>query len=406
MWVVLGLQWGDEAKGKFVDYLAGGFDAVVRYQGGANAGHTVIYKGKKVPLHLIPSGIFHPGCTCVIGNGVVLDPEAFVKEIKMLEELGIETKGRVWISDRAHLTLPYHKRKDEEREERRKRKIGTTRRGIGPTYMDKYGRTGIRAGDLFYPEYVKERLSFNVENPDEVFEFILSYRDFLLPYITDAVELLHRFLEEGKRILFEGAQGTMLDVDFGTYPFVTSSNPTAGGVCTGTGIPPTAIEKVIGVAKAYTTRIGEGPLPTEFPPEFEERIREKGNEFGATTGRPRRCGWFDAFQVRYAVKINGVREMVLTKLDVLDGIEIIKIATGYRLDGVELSSFPSSPGTLERVEVIYEEIPGWEGSVKGIKRYEDLPHGAKRYIKRIEEVVGARVKWISTGPEREEIIHV
>lgn len=406
MWAVVGLQWGDEAKGKFIDYLAEEFHAVVRYQGGANAGHTVVYEGKKIPLHLIPSGIFHPDCVCIIGNGVVLDPEAFSKEIKMVEELGIETKGRVWISKRAHLTLPYHKIKDEEREERRKRKIGTTRRGIGPTYMDKYGRTGIRVGDLLYPDYVKEKLSSNVENPEEVFRFLTRFREFLLPYITDTVELIHSLIEEKKRILFEGAQGTMLDVDFGTYPYVTSSNPTAGGVCTGTGIPPTMIEKIIGVAKAYTTRIGEGPLPTEFPQDFEEMMREKGEEFGATTGRPRRCGWFDAFQVRYAVKINGVKEMVLTKLDVLDGIERIKIANGYRIDGVELSSFPSSPIELEQVEVLYEEMPGWRGSVKGIRNYRELPKEAKKYIERIEELVGARIRWISTGPEREEIIHV
>ncbi len=418
--VVIGTQWGDEGKGKIVDCLTQSADIVARYQGGANAGHTVVVDGEMFILHQIPSGILHPDKVCVIGNGVVLDPVTFFEEIEDLRNKGMEMEGRIKISGRTHLILPYHKALDRAREgSLGDDKIGTTCRGIGPAYEDKAGRNGIRMADLADPERVCARIRDNVEiknllmnhlgsedplRADEIIDEVMAYRENLLEYMEDTSLYLTRSLEERLEVLAEGAQGTMLDIDHGTFPFVTSSNTTIGAVAVGLGISPTWIERVVGVAKVYTTRVGAGPLPTELAGDLGERLRGLGNEYGATTGRPRRCGWFDAPVVRYSVRLNGITELAMTKLDVLDGIDSIKIGTGYHYDGKFTVDFPTDQTNLDKLDPIYEEVTGWQGETNGRIRGEDLPPEAIHYLKRIEELVVCPVRYISTGVERGDLI--
>jgi adenylosuccinate synthase len=413
---VLGAQWGDEGKGKIVDLLTPGFSMVARFQGGHNAGHTVYINGAKFILRLVPSGILHPGVTCVIGNGVVVDPEALFAELDELERNGIETRGRVVVSDKAHLILPYHRDLDLLSEARRgERKIGTTSRGIGPAYEDKIARRGIRVGDLIDPKGLEENVRDNVTARNRlvqdntmdwkpVLTQLLKHAERMRPMIRDVSVMLSEATRAGTTILFEGAQGTLLDIDHGTYPFVTSSNASIGGVCTGLGIPPKAIGHVLGVAKAYTTRVGEGPFPTELFGEMGNRLRETGSEYGAVTGRPRRCGWYDAVAVRYAARINGLDGLALTKLDVLDGLDRIEICTAYRLGTRTLTEFPTDVGQLAQCEPVYESLPGWAAPTKGIRRFEALPEAARRYIARLEEVSGVRAAIVSTGSERDDTI--
>jgi adenylosuccinate synthase len=413
---VLGAQWGDEGKGKIVDLLTPGFSFVARYQGGHNAGHTVYVAGRKFVLHLIPSGMLHAGVTCIIGNGVVVDPQALCKEVDTLAALGIDSAGRLLVSDRAHLILPYHRELDILSEARRgERKIGTTSRGIGPAYEDKIARRGLRVCDLRHPDAVAEHVRENVHArnkliPDshvdwqQVLDELLAVGERLRPWIADTSLVLADAIRDGKHVMFEGAQGTMLDVDYGTYPFVTSSNASIGGVCTGLGVPPRAIGKVLGVVKAYTTRVGEGPLPTELHDETGQRLRDTGQEYGASTGRPRRCGWYDAVAVRYSARINGLDTLALTKLDVLDGLEEIQICTGYRAGDRVLTEFPADLQLLADCVPVYESVPGWRGETRGVRRYEDLPDGARAYVRRLEEVSGVPVGVISTGSDRDETI--
>ncbi|MCB0258502.1 MAG: adenylosuccinate synthase, partial [Calditrichaeota bacterium] len=374
--VVVGAQWGDEGKGKIVDLLSGNFNITARYQGGANAGHTVIIGEKKYILHLIPSGILHPNVECVIGNGVVIDPVALLEEIKLLEKKGVKIKGRLWISQKAHLIMPYHKLLDTVSEEKEgANKIGTTGRGIGPAYVDKANRKGIRIVDLLDREGFERKLRRNLEEKNELLykiygilpldieKIIKEYLEFdhrIDPYIKDVSVYLNEAIDNGKSILLEGAQGTLLDVDHGTYPYVTSSNPASGGACTGVGIGPTKISEVMGVIKAYTTRVGEGPFPTELTGEAGENLRQAGMEFGATTGRPRRCGWFDAVVARYSVRINGIDALAITKLDVLDHFETIQVCTSYRYNGKLLREFPTDLRVLQNCEPVYESLPGWQ----------------------------------------------
>ena len=415
--VIIGAQWGDEGKGKVVDMFAEGVDVVARYQGGANAGHTLVADGKKYILHLIPSGILHEDVVCVIGNGVVIDPAALMEEINMLKSFGISIEGRLKISHKAHLIMPYHKLLDELRE--RDQKIGTTGRGIGPAYIDKYNRSGIRIIDLLDRALLEEKLREGIAQKNEWFrkmydspeldveKIVAEYLDFdqqIDEYITDTTSYINEAWRSGKKILAEGAQGALLDIDHGTYPFVTSSSPTSGGVCTGLGLPPTAITDVTGIAKAYCTRVGAGPFPTELEDETGERLRKAGAEFGSTTGRPRRCGWLDLFALRYAAMINGINEIVLTKLDVLNDFEEIKVCTGYTLNGEPLKYFPSDCATLEKVEPVYETLPGWNCELKAKAGFGDLPAETRNYIAMIEEYVGAPVRYLGIGPGREEII--
>jgi len=417
--LILGSQWGDEGKGKIVDLLCQDADYVARYQGGANAGHTIVINGKQFILHLIPSGILTPGVKCIIGNGVVIDPVALMEEIKMLEELGIDVKGRLFISHKAHLIMPYHKLLDQIRENKLEAAIGTTGRGIGPAYIDKAQRTGVRIVDLLDREVFSSKVRQNLNEKNDIIqkiygsgildveEVINSYIEFdqtMDPYITDTTLLINEALKEGKKIYAEGAQGALLDVDHGTYPFVTSSNPTSGGACTGLGIPPQAISRVVGVVKAYTTRVGNGPFPTELINEMGERLRKVGAEFGATTGRPRRCGWLDLVALKYTVMINGIQDIALTKLDVLDEFEELNICTGYQIDGKQLKSFPSDIATLEKVEPIYKKVKGWNTSLTGVKKCEDLPKETLDYFKEIEEFTGARVAIASVSPDRDDTI--
>jgi adenylosuccinate synthase len=414
--VVLGAQWGDEGKGKIVDLLTPHFSIVGRYQGGHNAGHTVYVNGVKFVLRLIPSGILHAGVTCVIGNGVVIDPQALFAEIDELTRNGIDVAGRILVSDKAHLILPYHRDLDLLAEARRgEGKIGTTSRGIGPAYEDKIARRGIRVGDLNDPKGLEQNVRDNVNARNRlvqdstmdwkpVLTQLLAYAERIRPMMRDVSVLLTRAMADGQSILFEGAQGTLLDIDHGTYPYVTSSNATIGGVCTGLGLPPKAIDGVLGVAKAYTTRVGEGPLPTELFGELGNRLRETGQEFGAVTGRPRRCGWYDAVAVRYAVRVNGLDALALTKLDVLDGMPELEICTAYRCDGTTLTEFPSEIAQLARCEPVYETMPGWKAPTAGIKRYADLPKDAQRYIARLEELTGVPAAVLSTGSAREDTI--
>jgi adenylosuccinate synthase len=413
---VLGAQWGDEGKGKIVDLLAPGFSIVARYQGGHNAGHTVYVNGTKFILRLIPSGILHSGITCVIGNGVVVDPQALLAEVDELVRAGIDVDGRIVVSDKAHLILPYHRDLDLLAEARRgERKIGTTSRGIGPAYEDKIGRRGIRVCDLADPKGLEEDVRDNVTARNRlvqdntmdwrpVFEQLLAYGERLRPWVRDVSLMLAEAMRSGKAILFEGAQGTLLDIDHGTYPFVTSSNASIGGVCTGLGIGPRAIDAVLGVVKAYTTRVGEGPLPTELTGEMGNRLRDIGNEYGAVTGRPRRCGWYDAVAARYAVRINGLDALALTKLDVLDDLETILICTAYRCAGQTFTEFPSDVAQLVTCEPVYESMPGWKTSTRAVRRFELLPPAARRYIERLEAVTGARAAIVSTGSERDATI--
>jgi adenylosuccinate synthase len=413
---VLGAQWGDEGKGKIVDLLTPRFDIVARYQGGHNAGHTVYVNGTKFVLRLIPSGILHPDVMCVIGNGVVVDPQALFSELDELSRNGIDVRNRLFVSDKAHLILPYHRDLDLLSEARRgERKIGTTSRGIGPAYEDKIGRRGIRAGDLADPQALEQNVRDNVVARNRlvqdshmewqpVLAQLLESGRRLLPIVRDISLMLAEAMRAGKSILFEGAQGTLLDIDHGTYPYVTSSNASIGGVCTGLGVGPRAIDRVLGVVKAYTTRVGEGPLPTELTGEMGNRLRDSGNEYGAVTGRPRRCGWYDAVAVRYGVRINGLDALALTKLDVLDGLDRIEICTAYRCGSRTLTEFPSDLSQLAACEPVYESMPGWDAPTKGAKRFADLPENARRYIARLEQVSGVPAAIVSTGSDREDTI--
>jgi len=413
---VLGAQWGDEGKGKIVDMLSRHFSIVARYQGGHNAGHTVYVNGAKFILRLIPSGILHPGIACVIGNGVVIDPQALFAEVDELTKAGIDVAGRILVSDKAHLILPYHKDLDLLSEARRgERKIGTTSRGIGPAYEDKIARRGIRVGDLSDPKGLEQNVRDNVTARNRlvqdstmdwkpVLEQLLKHAERLKPMVRDVSVLLTQAMREGQSIMFEGAQGTLLDIDHGTYPYVTSSNASAGGVATGLGIPPRAIGKVLGVAKAYTTRVGEGPFPTELFGEIGNRLRETGSEYGAVTGRPRRCGWYDAVAIRYAARINGLDGLALTKLDVLDGFEKLDICTSYRCGGRTLTELPSDIGQLAQCEPVYESMPGWSTPTKGARKFDQLPEAARKYIARLEEVSGVRAVIVSTGSERHDTV--
>ena len=416
--IVVGAQWGDEGKGKIVDLLTAHFDVIVRSQGGHNAGHTVIINGRKFILHLIPSGILHPDKLCAIGNGVVIDPIALKKEIKELEAAGIRCRGRVYISNRAHVILEYHRLVEKGDEERRgEERIGTTSRGIGPAYEDKMGRRGLRICDLSNAETLRQRIEENIRikqatvssiadsiNAEELCDSAETLGRELAEYFADVAELLNQQLDEGKSVLFEGAQGTLLDVDHGTYPYVTASNATAGGACTGTGVGPTRIGGVIGISKAYTTRVGGGPFPTELNDALGEGIRQRGQEFGASTGRPRRCGWFDAMVVRYSAVVNHLDSLVITKLDVLDGLNEIKICTGYRHKGSLLRSFPPDIQVLEQCRPEYISAKGWNGKTAGIRNYDELPVLAKDYLNRLSDLVKTEISIISTGPDRDATI--
>jgi len=413
---VLGAQWGDEGKGKIVDLLTARFDIVARYQGGHNAGHTVYVNGRKFVLRLIPSGILHSGVVCVIGNGVVVDPQALFAEVDELAGAGIHIDNRLFVSDKAHLILPYHKDLDLLSEARRgERKIGTTSRGIGPAYEDKIARRGIRVGDLADPHALEQNVRDNVLARNRlvhdstmdwkvVLEQLLEFGARLQPMVRDVSLMLADAMRRGKSILFEGAQGTMLDIDHGTYPYVTSSNASIGGVCTGLGVGPRAIGAVMGVVKAYTTRVGEGPLPTELTGVMGDRLRDSGNEYGAVTGRPRRCGWYDAVAVRYSVRINGLDALALTKLDVLDGLDRVEICTAYRCGSKTLAEFPSDLAQLAACQPVYESMPGWSTPTKGVRRFGDLPENARRYIARLEEISGVPAVIVSTGSERDDTI--
>ena len=413
---VIGAQWGDEGKGKIVDLLTPHFQVVARYQGGHNAGHTVLVSGTRFVLHLIPSGILHPGIRCVIGNGVVVDPDALFQEIETLAEYGIEVGDRLVISDKAHVILPYHRDLDLLNEARRgDRKIGTTSRGIGPAYEDKVGRRGIRVGDLFEPTSLAEQVRENVHARNRlvgdsalewrpVVDHLLAHGERMRPWVTDVSVYLAQAMARGERVMFEGAQGTLLDIDHGTYPYVTSSNSTVGGACTGLGIPPRAVSGVLGVAKAYTTRVGGGPLPTELTGPMAERLRETGQEYGASTGRPRRCGWYDAVTVRYSVRVNGLDSLALTKLDVLDGLPQIHVCTAYKCGGEVLTEFPGDIRVLATCRPIYETLPGWSSPTRGVRRFEELPAEARAYVHRLEELSGVPVGIVSTGSEREDTV--
>jgi len=417
--VVVGAQWGDEGKGKVVDVLAERADLVVRYQGGANAGHTVhTASGQEFVLHQIPSGILQ-GAVCVVGNGVVLDPETFFTELDALSSRGVKLEHRLFVSDRAHLVLPYHKLLDQARE--RRERIGTTGRGIGPTYEDKYGRRGLRVGDLRQLERAQQRVGERVAAANEMLRLLgaaaqadeREHRELLsrlaprlLPLAVDAGRAVHDALLRGDSVLLEGAQGALLDVDHGTYPYVTSSNTTAGGAAVGAGIGPTAIDAVLGVVKAYTTRVGNGPLPTEAAPAEAERIRTLGGEYGATTGRPRRCGWFDAVVVRYAVRVNGLGGLAVTKLDVLDSFAEIPVAVGYRLDGDTLEGMPADLERMDRVEPVYESLPGWQKPTGHVRRLADLPAAARAYLDRLQDLSHAPIRYVSVGTRRDQIIEV
>lgn len=416
---VVGVQWGDEGKGKIIDMLSGFADIIVRFQGGANAGHTIVADGRKVILHLVPSGILHEGKYCIIGNGVVLDPEVLDKEISEVKSLGfLKDDKKLMVSGLAHLIMPYHKKLDVLKESKGK-KIGTTGRGIGPAYEDKVSRMGIRVIDLLdkrvFSEKVKENLEiknflikkYYKDEPFKAREIIKSYagyRKLLRKYSADTVSFLHKKVEGDKKILFEGAQGTYLDIDHGTYPYVTSSNTISGNIASGTGVPPTSINYILGICKVYTTRVGEGPFPTELLDETGDKIREIGGEYGATTGRPRRCGWFDAVIAKRAIKLNGVKGLAIMKLDVLDGFEKIKICVRYKTGGKFYTEPPMSLSAYYESEPVYEEMEGWKTSTKGIKKYEDLPLNAKNYLKRLEELIQVKIDIVSTGPERENTI--
>lgn len=421
--IVLGLQWGDEGKGKIVDVLSEKADVVARYQGGHNAGHTVVIKNEKFVLHVIPSGILYKGKKCLIGNGVVVEPASLLEEINGLKERGVEIdKNNLFLSKNAHVIMPYHMALDMENEKLRGSKsIGTTGRGIGPAYCDKINRSGIRVADLLQPEFFKEKLKANLfqinfllENLykaqvfyiDNIYNEYMGYAEKLKEHVADTDIIIDKTIAEGGNILLEGAQGTLLDIDHGTYPYVTSSNATAGGACTGLGIGPTKISKVLGVVKAYTTRVGAGPFPTEIKDSLGDAIREKGGEYGATTGRPRRCGWLDMVILKHAARINGLTGIAITKLDILDGLETIKICTSYKHNGKVYKEFPKELNIFQECEPVYEETKGWKESTIGIKDFEKLPDAAKAYVKKIENMLGVEAHIISTGQRRDELIQI
>ena len=425
--VIVGAQWGDEGKGKIVDHLSESVDIVARYQGGANAGHTVVIPaGKTRPepmefvLHLIPSGIFHRRVTCVIGNGVVIDPVALMDEIEKLKKAGIDMTGRLLISHTAHLIMPYHKILDLAREQG-DQKIGTTGRGIGPAYIDKYMRTGVRVVDLLDRDLLCQKLKRNIEEKNELIskvynlkeldvdQIISEYQEFdqkIDPYVTDTTQFLNEALKRKKTILAEGAQGALLDIDHGTYPFVTSSSPTSGGACTGLGIPPTAITSILGVVKAYSTRVGNGPFPTEQDNPMGEHLRRTGGEFGATTGRPRRCGWLDIVSLRHSIRVNGIGKLAITKLDVLDQLDEIPVCVAYEKDGRQLRSMPTDNVSLERVEPRYRVFKGWKASTSDLRRYRDLPARARTYLESVSRLLGVPITMVSVGARRDQTLTV
>ena len=419
--VVVGMQWGDEGKGKVIDLLAESADVIARYAGGHNAGHTIVFDGNQHILHLIPSGIFHSGKLCVIGNGVVIDPAALLHEMDLLKNAGVDMDGRLVISDRANIIMPYHGTFDKGRENSSGfEKIGTTGRGIGPSYADKIARTGIRTCDYRDEDRLRKKLKANYEEknailkdlcgnelPDyeRMFDELMGSQETILKYIGDTHVLLRDQIGQKKKLLCEGAQGTMLDVDHGTYPFVTSSNSISGGACTGLGIPPTQIDRVVGVIKAYTTRVGEGPFPTELHDANGEKLRKEGHEFGSTTGRPRRCGWFDAVVARYGVRLNGIDAIALTKVDVLDRFDTLQVCTGYKYKGKIYEEMPADLDVLENGEPVYTEFAGWNQSTVGVESFDQLPDNAKRYIDALGKMLGAGFLMISTGPGRTETIH-
>ena len=417
--IIVGAQWGDEGKGKVVDMLAERADIVARYQGGANAGHTVCIGDKTYVLHLIPSGIFNAQVTCVIGNGVVIDPAALMHEIAEVEAAGTSVRGRLLISHNAHLIMPYHKQLDMVREGQALQKIGTTGRGIGPSYIDKFMRVGIRIVDLLDRDVLARKLKENIAEKNAVLTkiygdplidvdaLIHDYQEFdrtIDEYVTDTALYLNTALAQGKRVIAEGAQGALLDVDHGTYPYVTSSNPTSGGACTGLGIPPTAVDSIIGIAKAYCTRVGNGPFPTEQDNPTGERLRTVGHEFGATTGRPRRCGWFDAVAMKYSSMINGIQKLAITKLDVLDGFDAIPVCVGYEFNGKRLKTFPTDLASLERIRPVYETFPGWNTPLHDIRSYADLPAAARNYVEALGRLTGTELWVVSVGPRRDQSI--
>lgn len=419
--VIVGAQWGDEGKGRIVDLLSQHAHMVVRFQGGANAGHTVVVGDEEFILHLVPAGIIQSHTTCVIGNGVALDIPTLISEIEMLAGKGIKVDGRLIISDRAHVTLPYHRLLDGTRPDAMEGlRLVTTNRGIRPTYVDKVARVGIRVSDLLDEELLRQKLRTNVREKlpglhfipesahpreDEMCRECSEWARRLAPWVGNTSAIVNRAIDEGKNVLFEGAQGTALDVDFGTYPFVTSSNTTAGGACTGSGVGPSKIDRVIGLAKAYTTRVGdEKPFPSLMPEEMEKKIRERGGEYGATTGRPRRCGWFDAVLMRHAVMVNGLQSIVLSKLDVLDGLDKVKICVGYQIRGQLVSEFPADLRALEICEPVYQELDGWKESCAQARNYQSLPVKARRYLDRIAELSGVPISIISVGRRREDAI--
>ncbi|MCQ6265046.1 adenylosuccinate synthase [Fictibacillus sp. WQ 8-8] len=415
--VVVGTQWGDEGKGKITDYLSEKAEVVARYQGGNNAGHTIVFNGKKYKLHLIPSGIFYSDKVCVIGNGMVIDPKALVEELKYLHDLGVHTEN-LRISNRAHVILPYHLRLDIlEEESKGANKIGTTKKGIGPAYMDKAARIGIRIADLLDKEVFEEKLERNLAEKNRLFEKIYesegftkeeildeyySYGQQIAKYVCDTSVVLNDALDEGRRVLFEGAQGVMLDIDQGTYPFVTSSNPIAGGVTIGSGVGPSKIHHVVGVSKAYTTRVGDGPFPTELNDEIGNQIREVGREYGTTTGRPRRVGWFDSVVVRHARRVSGLTDLSLNSIDVLTGIETLKICVAYKHKGEVINEFPASLKILGECEPVYEELPGWTEDITGAKTLSDLPENARHYVERVSQLTGIPLAIFSVGPDRNQ----
>ena len=419
---VIGLQWGDEGKGKIIDILAEDYDIIARYQGGGNAGHTLVINDEKYVFHLIPSGILHPGKKCVIGNGIVIDPALFLDEIAELSKRNINVNGNLFISDRAHVVFPYHKKLDLLIEEQKgDLMIGTTGRGIGPCYTDKIARNGIRIAELYHKEHFKMKLEKTIEEKNrlfvnlygaepiswkEVYEEYSAYADKISSFVCDTIELMAKAISDNKKILFEGAQGTLLDVDFGTYPYTTSSNAAACGASSGVGVSPKQVHNVLGIMKAYTTRVGSGPFPTEVGGKLGDHIRKKGEEFGSTTGRPRRCGWFDAVAMQHSVRINGADSAVITKLDVLDDQEIVKICTGYKSGKKIYNNFPADLDALDVCEPIYEEVPGWMEDTSKVRNKEDLPENAISYIQTIEGYLGLKVKMVSVGPDRLQVVRI
>jgi len=418
--VVVGMQWGDEGKGKIIDLLSEEADVIARYAGGHNAGHTIVFDGNQHILHLIPSGIFHSEKLCVIGNGVVIDPAALIQEMDLLKKANVDLDDRLVISDRANIILPYHGTFDKGRENSNHfEKIGTTGRGIGPSYADKIARTGIRVCDYRDEKSLKKKVQSNynekntifkdlygkeLPSSESMFDELMHYKEIILKYVGDTHVLLRDEIEKKKKVLCEGAQGTMLDVDHGTYPFVTSSNSTSGGASTGLGIPPTQIDRVVGVIKAYTTRVGEGPFPTELHDEYGEKLRKEGHEFGSTTGRPRRCGWFDAVVARYAISLNGIDAMAITKLDVLDRFDTLKVCTGYKYKGNTFKEMPADLDILENGEPVYTDFEGWNQSTVEAEKFDQLPDKAKFYIDGLQNILGVGFLMISTGPARNQTI--